>query len=160
MNNYTRRNNYRKNSTRRNVSQRKCPEGYIYRKPYSRSFSNTIRRQGYSVHKKGEKTYRIYPKASRITVRGQCVKDRGLPGKGPSLFGKLHRGELIKHGYNYRLPEDFRHQSLKKAIDEYGALKVFHKLDAVAKLTKRTAKKAHSVFKTDSEWVRKEYLTH
>ena len=140
-------------------TRRKCPDGYIYRKPYVRSFKNTVRQRGYSVHKKGGKTYRIYPKASRIVVRGQCVKDRGLHGKGPQLFGKLKSGELIKYGYTYRLAEQFRRDALKKAINEYNALKVFHKLDAVAKLTKRTSHKAHSIFAKDRDWIRSTYLT-
>jgi hypothetical protein len=124
-----------------------------------RSFRSSVRQKGYSVHKKGGITYRIYPKASRVVVRGQCVKDRGLPGKGPKLFGDLKRGELVKYGYNYHLPGDFRRNSLKKAINEYGPLKVYHKLDAVAKLTSRTSKKAHLVFKKDADWVRTTYLT-
>jgi hypothetical protein len=155
---YTRRS--RMNKTRGvKGTRRKCPEGYIYRKSYVRSFKNTVRQKGYSVHKKGGITYRIFPKASRVVVRGQCVKDKGLPGKGPQLFGKLRRGELIKYGYTYRLAEQFRHNALKKAIAEYDALKVFHKLDAVAKLTKRTSHKAHSIFAKDRDWIRSTYLT-
>ncbi len=145
--------------TRSKSRTKKCSEGYIYRKPYMRSFRSSVRQKGYSVHKKGGITYRIYPKASRVIVRGQCVKDRGLPGKGPKLFGDLKRGELIKYGYNYHLPGDFRRNSLKKAINEYGPLKVYHKLDAVAKLTAHTSKKAHAVFKKDADWVRTTYLT-
>jgi hypothetical protein len=46
---------------------------------------------------------------------------------------------------------------LKKAVEEYTALGVFRKLDAVAKLTKRTAPEAHRIFKTDRDWVQRTY---
>jgi hypothetical protein len=43
---------------------------------------------------------------------------------------------------------------LEKAIKHYGALSVYHKLDAVAKLTKHTAPDASAIFSKDKEWVR------
>ena len=71
-----------------------------------------------------------------------------------TVFGKLRRGDLIKYGYEYRLADRLRHGALEKAIKHYGALSVYHKLDAVAKLTKHTAPDASAIFSKDREWVR------
>jgi hypothetical protein len=137
---------------------KKCPKGYILRAPYKRKFSQSTKLAGYNVHKKG-KTYRVYPKASSVLVKASCMKDRGLPGKGPRS-GKgitMKKGELARYGYNAHIGEEARHTALKKAIEVYGPLSVFRKLDAVAKLTLRTAPEAHRVFKADRDWVYKHY---
>jgi hypothetical protein len=134
---------------------KKCPPGFILRAPYKRKFSTTTKQSGYNVHKKN-KTYRIYPKASTTLVKASCIRNRGLPGKGPrsgKRFAPLHEGELSRYGYNAHKSADERHLALLKAINVYGALSVFRKLDAVAKLTLRTAPEAHKVFKADREWV-------
>ena len=69
-------------------------------------------------------------------------------------IGKLRKGDLIKYGYQYRLSDRIRHTALKKAINSYGALSVYHKLDAVAKLSVTVAPDAHIIFVKDREWVR------
>jgi hypothetical protein len=90
-----------------------------------------------------------------MLVESRCIKNVGLPGKGPKLFGPLKKGELAKHGYTFRGTEAERHAALKKAVAEYGSTGVFRKLNAVAKLTKRASPKAANVFVKDREWVRK-----
>lgn len=168
--NTTRRNrNNRNRKTRRSNELRglreklgltkKCPPGKILRAPYKRYFSRSTKEQGYSVHKQN-RSYRIYPKVTGVLVKAACVEDRGLPGKGPREgegFAKLRKGELSKFGYNAHKSEEERYKALKKAIDQYGALEVYHKLDAIAKLTKRTAPEASRIFVHDREWVRKSY---
>jgi hypothetical protein len=47
--------------------------------------------------------------------------------------------------------------ALKRAVDRYGALAVYRKLDAVAKLSMRTAADASKIFKMDRDWVRSNY---
>lgn len=138
---------------------KKCSPGYILRAPYKRSFSNTVKREGYNA-KRGSKTVRVYPGASSVLVKASCIKDRGLSGKGPrsgSGIGSLRKGELSKYGYKAKESREKRHAALKKAIEVYGALGVFHKLDAIAKYTVRTAPEAHTVFKADRDWVRGHY---
>ena len=87
-------------------------------------------------------------------VESGCIKNTGQSSK-KGLFGPLKKGELAKYGYSYRLSEAARHAALKKAVNAYGATGVFHKLDAVTKLTKRVSPKVHEVFAKDREWVRK-----
>jgi hypothetical protein len=84
------------------------------------------------------------------------MKDKGLPGK-TKRFGALRKGELAKYGYNLHKTQDERHRALRKAIAVYGALGVYRKLDAVAKLTTRTIPEASAAFKKDREWVRHTY---
>lgn len=137
--------------TRRNG----CPQGYILRKSYTRKYRSEVAQSGFTVRRKG-KLYTIRPTNRSIHVPAGCIKDRGLPGKGPRSgkgFGQLRKGDLIKYGYQYRLSDALRHRALKKAIKQYGKTTVFHKLDAIAKLSKRTAPDASNIFARDREWV-------
>ena len=141
-------------STRKND----CPKGYILRKGYTRKYRSSVAQSGFTVRRKG-KLYTIRPKMTSIHVPAGCIKDRGLPGKGPASgegFGKLRKGDLIKYGYQYRLSDALRHRALKKAINQYGAREVYHKLNAVAKLSKRTAPDASNIFSRDRSWVKEQ----
>jgi hypothetical protein len=129
-----------------------CPPGYILRKGYTRKFSKNVKSNGYTVRRKGT-IYTVRPKAHEISVAASCIKDRGLPGKGPNSIGKLRKGELIKYGYQYRLSDANRRKALQKAIKQYGVLSVYRKLDAVAKLSVRTAPDASKIFSKDRNWI-------
>ena len=142
-------------STRRN---RQCPPGYILRRGYTRKYRSSLAHSGFTVRRKG-KVYTVRPKTQSIRVSASCVKDRGLPGKGPALgegFGKLRKGDLVKYGYQYRLSDALRHRALKKAVKQYGKSTVYHKLNAVAKLSKRTAPDASNIFARDRNWVKQQ----
>lgn len=132
-----------------------CPSGYILRKAYVRKYTTGIREKGFTVHR-GNKTYRAYPSSSSTVVKASCIKDRGKEGKGPQAIGPLRRGELLKHGYTYRKTADERHAALRKAVKEFGALGVYRKLNAVAKLSSRTEPNTSKVFKADRNWVKQE----
>ena len=134
-------------STRKN-----CPDGYIMRKGYTRKFRQSLVTSGYTVRRKG-KLFLVHP-PSNIYVPPTCIKDRGLSNtKSNTRIGKLRKGDLIKYGYQYRLSDRLREKALRKAIDAYGLLSVYHKLDAVAKLSVRTAPDANKIFKRDRAWV-------
>ena len=133
-----------------------CPKGYIKRKGYTRKFKSIVKQQGFTVRRKG-KLYTVRPKKNMTYVPPSCIRNRGLPGKGPKEgdgIGSLRKGELIKYGYSYRLPDSVRHKALNKAIKAYGALSVYRKLDAVAKYSMRTAPDASKIFKIDRDWIR------
>jgi hypothetical protein len=90
-------------------------------------------------------------------VESRCVKNTGLPGKGPRSgkgIGPLRKGELARFGYSYKNTQAQRHAALKKAAEEYGALGVYRKLNAVAKLTTRTIPKVSTILAADRNWVR------
>jgi hypothetical protein len=135
---------------------KKCPPGMILRAPYKRQFRNTVRREGY-LRKVSGRTVRVHPTKAGTLVEATCIKDRGLPGKQMG-FAPLRKGELIQFGYSFRLPDEARHKALQKAIKKFSPLGVFRKLDAVAKLSKRTVPEASRVFANDRDWVKQHYI--
>lgn len=153
-------------NTRRNASNlrglrsrlglsKKCPPGQVLRAPQKRRFSSTVKKSGQNVHR-GNKTIRVQPGSASTIVKAACIKNRGLPGKGPRSgkeIGPLREGELSRYGQKTQLSTEQRHEALKKAMAVQGPLSVFRKLDAVAKLTLRTAPEAHKIFVADRSWV-------
>ena len=135
------------------LARKACPPGMIERKAYTRKFSNSIRQKGYTVRKSSGTTYVVHPKSQGARVRPTCIKEKGQPGKGPKKIGRLRKGELSKFGYSFRTTEEARHKALRQAVDEFGVLGVYRKLDAVAKLSKTTIPEASRIFKTDRNWV-------
>jgi hypothetical protein len=128
-----------------------CPNGYSRRKSYTRKFSNNVAETGYTVRRKG-KLYTIRPKISSVKVPSSCVKRRSST-KNSAKIGKLRKGDLIKYGYQFRLSDRLRHAALEKAITAYGLTTVYHKLDAIAKLSVRVYPDASKIFTRDREWV-------
>lgn len=138
----------------------RCPSGYILRDAYVRRYTTAVRTKGYSVKKKSGTTYKVLPHATSYYVPAACIIDKGKKGEGvPGGKGiaPLRKGELTKFGYTTRLPGDERHKAIEKAVSEYGALSIYRKLNAVAKLSLRVAPEASKVFKTDRDWVVKTY---
>jgi hypothetical protein len=102
--------------------------------------------------------YHVKPTEKNMHVEARCIKNTGLPGKGPVCkstgIGPLKKGELAKHGYSFRESREKRRIALHNAILEYTAKGVYHKLDAIAKLTLRTIPAASKVYAEDRDWVR------
>ena len=97
-------------------------------------------------------------------VHESCIKRRGLPGKTSlkykdSGIGPIKKGELGKFGYHHlqQLSKRKRHNSLRKAVKELGAIKVVRKLGAIRTYLKNTNPKISSIFYDDQKWVRKEF---
>jgi hypothetical protein len=131
-----------------------CPEGYTKRKGYTRKFRSTIKNSGYTVRRKG-KLYTVRPKVQYVTVPASCIKKHNSTVK---HIGELRKGDLIKYGYQYRLSDSSREKALVKAIAAYKAITVWHKLDAIAKLSAKHAPDASKIFSKDRNWVRLHYL--
>ena len=131
-----------------------CPAGYRKRKGYTRKFRESIKQSGYTVRRKG-KLYTVRPKADYVTVPAGCVKKRNSLVK---RIGTLRKGDLIKYGYQYRLSDSARHAALVRAVAAYKAESVFHKLDAVAKLSVTRAPDASKIFARDRDWVKLHYM--
>ena len=140
------------------MSTRKCPKGTHYRKSFTRKFRNSILTSGYTVRRKG-KLYTVKPGAKVAYVPSACIKNIAENiQQSTKMFGKLRKGELIRYGYQYRLSDRVRHKALDAAVEAYGASSVWHKLDAVAKLTKHTSPDAHVIFKRDRDWIKAHFL--
>ena len=138
----------------RTLTRDQCPPGMIKRKGYTRKYSTAVAEQGFVVKKKTGATYRILPKTSKATyVEAACVKDVGLPGKGPVSIGPLRKGELKKYGYSYKNSNAQRRAALREAVHAYGKLGVYRKLNAVAKLTERRIPDASATFRKNRDWV-------
>jgi hypothetical protein len=129
----------------------------IARAAYVRRISSSIAKQGYLKHTKSGKTIKVFPKTRSIYVKASCTKDLGKPGKGKNVIGPLRKGELSKYGYSYKLPESERRESLQKAVQVYGPLSTYRKLNAVAKLSTRTNPAASLAFSRDRNWIRNTY---
>ncbi len=138
-------------------TRKACPPGQIPRAAYVRKISSTVARRGYTKRTKSGKRIRVYPSPRSIFVKSSCVEDTGKVGKGAQIFGPLRKGELSKHGYSYKLPEGDRRVALQSAVQEFGALSTYRKLNAVAKLTTLTNPNASSTFAADRNWIRKTY---
>jgi hypothetical protein len=121
-------------------SKRACPSGFIKRAAYVR------------YTKKYKHTF----------VPEQCIRNIGAPGKGfrggPGI-GSLRKGDLAKFGYKnvVSLSVTTRHTALTKAIEVYGSLTVWRKLNAVAVYTRRTSPGTSAVFKADMDWIRAKF---
>jgi hypothetical protein len=151
----------KKPSSTQEPTNSSCPPGHILRRSYTRKMSNSVSQQGYVRTKKNGSTYRVFPKKLVRDVQATCIVDpraKGKVPKGTKTFGDLKQGELKQYGYSYRLSDQERRNALTKAVNKYGALKTFHKLDAVAKLTKTTIPKASTVFSNDRNWISSTYL--
>ena len=147
----------KKTNTKKNLGLNKvCPRGYLLRKPYVRSYQTSTKRTGYQV-KRGNKTYRAYPKTNKTVVKATCIKDLAGPGQSSSIIGPLRKGDLSKYGYGAKKPEYERHVALNKAIQEYGALTTYRKLNAVAKLSVRRAPGISKIFEKDRNWIRSKH---
>jgi hypothetical protein len=138
----------------------RCPKGYIPRASYARRYKTAVRQRGYTVKKASGTTYKVYPKNETLFVPAACVKNLGKPGKGVPEgkgIGPMRKGEMTKFGYSSKKGEETRHEALKKAVSALGPLGVFRKLDAVAKLSLRTAPDASRIFAADRDWVEKRF---
>jgi len=133
-------------------SKKSCPQGYTLRKGYYRKYGSQVREHGFNRVVKG-KTVKTYPSDKRILVKSACVRLKSFKKIGP-----LRSGDLIKYGYQYRLPSDKRREALKEAINSYGAVSTYRKLDAIAKLGVKKMPKAAEVFAADRDWVHRHYI--
>jgi hypothetical protein len=149
---------------------RRCPEGYVYRKAYTRRFHTKTRVKGFSVQRKDGTRYKIYPKQKTATVKASCIREKSTErhvhkriSRSPGLSmnssecQKLRRGELFKYNYQYRLPVTARRLALKKAIIDQGPIRVFKKLSLASKCAKSVKPSAAKVFSEDASYVEDNY---
>ena len=132
----------------------RCPPGQIARISYVRRLTSKVKREGYMKHTPSGRTIIVHPKKKSVAVPAGCIKNVGQPGHGPELIGPLRKGQLSKYGYSYKLPGMNRRAALSRAIAADGRTTVYHRLNAVAKLTVSGAPRASAVFAADRNWVR------
>jgi hypothetical protein len=136
------------------TQRRRCPPGYVEKRGYVRKFDKNILERGYTVKRTDGKMYRIHPEKASVHVKPSCVKDKNPSGRG---FGFIRMGEFKKYGYIYTEPAEIRHEALKKAINEFGAISVHDKLYTLTKMSLRKVPEASKIFKQDRHWVENHY---
>jgi hypothetical protein len=103
----------------------------------------TIVRRGYTT-KKG------------VRVSASKIRNRGLPGKGPKLFGPLRHGGLREYGYFHVDGKSMlaRHRALTLAMRS-GVPKttLIRRLGAISTLTRRTMPKLSTIYRRDQHWL-------
>jgi len=112
----------------------------------------TIRRRGYTAHRRGK----------TIKVKSSLIPDLGAIGRWVSLhgpgIGPMKKGELTRYGYKSSAPRTTRRNALRKAVQSYGATSTFRKVNALETLSKRTATSRNKTYSADRNWVRKTFM--
>jgi len=145
-----------------------CPPGTTARAGYLRKISANVLQQGYTRKTKNGGEIVIHPTKKQKYIAPVCVKKSvkqqqqlqlqlQQPMQQQTRIGPLHKGDLTKHGYSYKLPDNDRYLALQRAIQEYGPVSTYHKLNAVAKLAVTKAPAASNVFAKDRNWIRNLY---
>jgi hypothetical protein len=83
-------------------------------------------------------------------IPASCVKRK-------SLIGPLRKGDLKKYGYSYKKVGEERRSALQKAVEAYGPLTTYHKLNAVAKLSENRYPAISKIFSEDRNWIHGTY---
>jgi len=93
-----------------------------------------------------------------------CIKDTGLPGKGPrkikgkiQKIGPVQKGLLRKYGYSMTKTAEMRRIALKKAIKTYGKNSVIRKVNAIVVWNKYKNPTLSNKAKNDVKWIQKNY---
>jgi len=124
-----------------------CPPGQILREGYV------------ATRKKKTMLGRLLNRGTTYRVKASCIKNKGKPGKGPDVIGPLKKGDLKDAGYDHTDPAHERHMALIKAVSEYGHLSTLRKLNAIAVLNKNVAPTRSKIYRTDRDWIKKNYFT-
>ncbi len=103
---------------------------------------------------------RYTKRGKHVHIPAVCIPDVGAAGKGlisgrPGI-GPLKQGNLVRFGYQRIASLDMaaRRAALRRAVDAYGALTVWRKLNALSIYTRRTSPKTSRVAKADMDWIR------
>lgn len=109
---------------------------------------------------RAHKAYSYYRPGGKTRVQATLIVNRGKPGKGPKVFPALRPGMLTAYGYSVSKSPVARHRALTKAVT-YGAQKplaVFHRLQAIATLSKRTMPSYAKTYRYDRNYIGRKFL--
>jgi hypothetical protein len=111
--------------------------------------SGMIKRSSYSYKKKS---------GTKVKVGSKCIKDQGMPGKGPKIIRlpKEDIGILSNYGYSLKLPYDDRIKAIKKSMKHVDELKLLRHINALRTLFKSNEKYFDKLNK-DMHWIQKHY---
>lgn len=119
----------RKRSRSRSRGRGGCPPGQI-------------RRKGYSYKRRGK----------TVRVKSTCIKDVGLPGKGPKLW-TVTPGLLRQYGYDLDVSAAKRHEALRKSVRHDGYATTIRRLNAIANYVHRSQPHNYTKYRGDMKWI-------
>ena len=148
--------------TRSKTRSMHCPDNTTGRRGYTRKNGTHVRStcvplKGRTVCREGEIPRIAH---SRKYMEGGVQKIAHIPAscvRRQSLIRPLHKGDLKKYGYSYKGTEQTRKNALHKAVNAYGALTTYHKLNAIAKLSGNQYPEIANIFARNRNWVKSEY---
>jgi len=117
---------------------KKCPPGETIRKAY----------------------VRLSKTGTRKLVKAACIVKRGKPERNSTrAIGPLRKGELSKYGYVKisNLSEKARHSALAKAVEEFGSLSVWKKVNVLYIYTKNTNPELSAKYDDDRNWIKNKF---
>ena len=129
-------------------SQSNCPAGTRFRRGHTRKFTKG---QAFTVQGNTKTKIKHHQKNSAF-IPSACVH----PKQTRKMNNGLRKGELLKYGYSFRLPDKQRHSALKKAVKTLGASYVYGILGQGAKLAKNVHSDAYTKFTLDMEFLKKQ----
>jgi hypothetical protein len=109
---------------------------------------------------KAHKSYSYFRPGGKTRVQATLIANLGKPGKGPKVIPVTRPGMLSAYGYSASKTPLARHRALTKAITQ-GAqkpLSVFHRLQAVATLSKRTMPTYARTYRYDRNYIGRKFL--
>jgi len=129
----------------------------------------TIRLRGISKNARGNlnschpgkilrKAYVRYSSTGkRRLIKAKCITKRGAPVRITGrAIGPLRKGELTQFGYSKitNLTVDERRRALKPALEKYGNLSVWKKLNVLSIFFKNTNPTLSQLYNNDKNWVK------
>lgn len=109
-----------------------------------------IIRAGYVARRKGR----------MVRVRPTLIRNLGLAGKGPRIIPVRSTGTLTMFGYSPKISSPtMRRRALKASVRAgHKPLTVFHRLDAISKLYKRTQPVYARRTRLNGKWVLRTFI--
>lgn len=74
-------------------------------------------------------------------------------------IGRLKKGELGKYGYSSFADSETRGEALFHAVEEYGALSVFRKLNALSVYNRNSSPRSARIFKSDRDAIKRVFMS-
>ena len=69
----------------------------------------------------------------------------------------IKKGDLTQFGYKAHISSEKRHEALKLAIKQYGALSVWRKINAIYVLSKNRYPALSAKYNVDRNWIMKNF---
>jgi hypothetical protein len=104
----------------------------------------------------GQILRKAYTTRKGTKVAPKCIKDRGLPGKGPKILPIPKKGKLARFGYKgvKKMTLKERRLALIRASMFYGPESVAKMLVLVANFNRRVNPRVAAIFEADARWIR------